>query len=123
MRVQRTVRALGVVTALAAMSVPVAQAADAPASATLGAAPLGVNTNSGDRRFSDAVVPGLLHDAGVGIVRYPGGGGADNFNWHTGGSADLAGVHEHDPGGRRGALHQRQLRRRERRPARWLRTG
>jgi hypothetical protein len=42
---------------------------------------LGVNTTSGDGNFADAVVPGLLTAAGIGRIRYPGGGGADDANW------------------------------------------
>ncbi|GII32990.1 hypothetical protein Pmi06nite_64320 [Planotetraspora mira] len=42
---------------------------------------LGVNTTSGDGNFADAVVPGLLADAHIGLIRYPGGSGADNANW------------------------------------------
>jgi hypothetical protein len=84
--VRRALKGAGVVAVLTALAVPVAVANAQPeATATMGTSALGVNTNSGDRRFSDAVVPGLLHDAGIGLVRYPGGGGADTFNWHTGG--------------------------------------
>jgi hypothetical protein len=46
---------------------------------------LGVNTTSGDSTFLDAAVPGLLRDAHIGRVRYPGGGGADLFDWQTDG--------------------------------------
>lgn len=42
---------------------------------------LGVNGSNSDARMRDAVVPGLLHDAGIGLVRYPGGSQADFFNW------------------------------------------
>jgi hypothetical protein len=84
--VNRALKGTGLVAAVAVLAVPVGVAnAQDTASATVSGQPLGVNTNSGDRKFSDAVVPGLLHDAGIGIVRYPGGGGADNFNWMTGG--------------------------------------
>jgi len=46
---------------------------------------LGVNTNSGDSNFLDAAVPGLLRQAHIGRVRYPGGSGADFFDWQTDG--------------------------------------
>lgn len=42
---------------------------------------LGVNTTSGDPNFADAVVPGLLAQAHIGLIRYPGGSGADSINW------------------------------------------
>ena len=49
------------------------------------AASLGVNTNSGDTNFLDAAAAGLLQQAHIGRVRYPGGSGADFFDWQTGG--------------------------------------
>ncbi|MFI5757698.1 hypothetical protein [Streptomyces sp. NPDC051569] len=46
---------------------------------------LGVNTTSGDRRFADPEIPQLLREAAIGLIRYPGGSGADGFDWRTGG--------------------------------------
>lgn len=62
-----------------------AGAARTPAGCRMTARALGVNTTSGDTRFTDAPVAPLLRDAHIGVVRYPGGGGADFFAWETGG--------------------------------------
>lgn len=56
-----------------------------PAGYLMTATSLGVNTNSGDSNFLDAAVPGLLRQAHIGRVRYPGGSGADFFDWQTDG--------------------------------------
>jgi len=47
--------------------------------------PLAVGTNAAvwDGHLQDAQVPGMLQDAGVKVLRYPGGSTADNFHWQT----------------------------------------
>jgi hypothetical protein len=59
--------------------------APGPAGHLMTATSLGVNTTSGDSTFLDEEVPGLLSGAHIGRVRYPGGGGADFFDWQTDG--------------------------------------
>ncbi len=44
---------------------------------------IGVNDAVWDSNLQDAQVPGLLRDAGVNVMRYPGGSTADNFHWQT----------------------------------------
>jgi hypothetical protein len=60
-----------------------AEASPSAGAGRLTAQALGVNTTSGDPNFTDAPVAGLLQQAGIGRVRYPGGGGADFFDWTT----------------------------------------
>ena len=36
-----------------------------------------------DGDFSRAAIPGLLSDAEIGSIRYPGGSYADTFKWQT----------------------------------------
>lgn len=62
---------------------PAVQAKDNRPAATrlLTAQALGVNTTNFDGNFADPTVPGLLADAHIGRVRYPGGSGADFTNW------------------------------------------
>lgn len=47
--------------------------------------PLAVGTNAAvwDGHLQDTQVPGLLRNAGVKVLRYPGGSTADNFHWQT----------------------------------------
>jgi hypothetical protein len=68
-----------------ASAATVARTAKQPAGYLMTATSLGVNTNSGDPNFLDAAVPGLLRQANIGRVRYPGGSGADFFDWQTDG--------------------------------------
>lgn len=58
-----------------------APVAAATRGARMTAQALGVNTTGYDSHFADAVVPQLLKDAGIGRIRYPGGGNADSTNW------------------------------------------
>ncbi len=44
---------------------------------------LGVNDQAWDSNMLDANFPGLLNQAGVQIMRYPGGSTADNFHWYN----------------------------------------
>jgi hypothetical protein len=46
---------------------------------------LGVNATGYDARFAAPEIPGLLRQAGIGLIRYPGGGNADSFDWRTSG--------------------------------------
>jgi hypothetical protein len=49
----------------------------------LGPAALEVNGNAWDSLFMDAPVPGRLRQAGIGLVRWPGGSYADGYDWET----------------------------------------
>jgi len=53
---------------------------------TLGTIPttaLGVNTTVWDNHLRDAAVPSVLRQAGVSVLRFPGGSSADNYHWQT----------------------------------------
>jgi len=58
---------------------------------TLGvlAPPVGINEAAWDSHMLDTTSPsgksvaGLLSDAGIQVMRYPGGGTADNFHWYN----------------------------------------
>jgi Glycosyl hydrolase family 79, N-terminal domain len=50
---------------------------------SIGTAAIGVNTAVWDGNLLDAAVPGLLVNAGIGALRYPGGSTADIYNWQT----------------------------------------
>jgi hypothetical protein len=41
----------------------------------------GLHTSVYDNALHDTSVPGLLNDAGIAMLRYPGGGYADNYHW------------------------------------------
>jgi hypothetical protein len=72
--------------ALVAVAPASAQSSGDPAttgSAVMTSSALGTNTGSGDSRLFDAGIPGLLTGAKIGLLRYPGGSGADTFNWQT----------------------------------------
>jgi len=49
---------------------------------------VGANAAAWDDNLVDAVVPALLSDAGVQIMRYPGGSTADNYHWSSNGPDD-----------------------------------
>ncbi|NUO41072.1 MAG: hypothetical protein HOV82_03435 [Streptomyces sp.] len=51
--------------------------------ATLPATGVGMNVAVYDGNMNHPSVPGLLKDAGVGAVRYPGGSYADGYHWQT----------------------------------------
>jgi hypothetical protein len=51
--------------------------------ATIGPAAFGVNTAVWDGNLMDSAVPGLLTNAGIGALRYPGGSTSDQYNWQT----------------------------------------
>ncbi|WP_152628096.1 cellulose binding domain-containing protein [Streptacidiphilus neutrinimicus] len=56
--------------------------------ATVPATAIGTNASVYDSKLSDAAVPGLLKQAGVGLVRFPGGSSSDSYDWKT--NSDLA---------------------------------
>lgn len=83
---------LGVGTGLAA--VPSAEAAPAAVTASVSvdagrslaripATGIGMNVAVYDGNMNHSAVPGLLKNAGVGAVRYPGGSYADGYHWQT----------------------------------------
>ena len=51
--------------------------------ATIPAAGVGMNVAVYDGYMNDSAMPGLLKDAGIGAVRYPGGSYADIYHWQT----------------------------------------
>ncbi|MEY9871721.1 hypothetical protein ABH931_001194 [Streptacidiphilus sp. MAP12-33] len=51
--------------------------------ATVPATAIGTNASVYDSKLTDAAVPGLLKQAGVGLVRFPGGSSSDSYNWKT----------------------------------------
>lgn len=51
--------------------------------ATVPSTAIGTNGSVYDAALTDAAVPGLLSDAGVGLVRFPGGTSSDTYNWKT----------------------------------------
>ncbi|MFE9428799.1 cellulose binding domain-containing protein [Kitasatospora sp. NPDC006697] len=51
--------------------------------ATVPATAIGTNGSVYDSKLTDAAVPGLLQQAGVGLVRFPGGSSSDSYNWKT----------------------------------------
>ncbi|MEU0671982.1 cellulose-binding protein [Streptomyces sp. NPDC006172] len=52
-------------------------------SARIPATGVGMNVAVYDGNMNHSAVPGLLRNAGVGAVRYPGGGYADGYHWQT----------------------------------------
>ncbi len=61
-------------------------------STRLGSDALEVNGATWDSGFLDTAIPGLLRQAGVKLVRWPGGSTADGYNWETnsGGGVDFS---------------------------------
>jgi hypothetical protein len=51
--------------------------------ARLAATPVGANAAVWDSHLYEAAVPALLSDAGVRLVRYPGGSTADGYHWQS----------------------------------------
>ncbi len=51
--------------------------------ATIPNTAFGLNSAVWDANLLDSQVPGLLHQAGVNIVRFPGGSTSDNYHWQT----------------------------------------
>ncbi|MFE9449659.1 cellulose binding domain-containing protein [Streptomyces sp. NPDC006739] len=87
--------ALGGSPALAARSSPSAHAERAAATAatvtvdtgrqgaTIPATAIGLNASVYDGHLTDAGVPQLVKDAGVGVMRFPGGTTSDEYDWKT----------------------------------------
>lgn len=63
-----------------AVSVGVNAASDL---ATIPAPAFGLNTAVWDANLNDGAVPGLLQQAGVAMLRYPGGSTSDVYNWQS----------------------------------------
>src|SRR5947207_2986775 len=51
--------------------------------ATLPSTGAGMNVAVYDENMNGSSIPGLLKNAGVGMVRYPGGSFADIYHWQT----------------------------------------
>ncbi|WP_051967350.1 cellulose binding domain-containing protein [Kitasatospora mediocidica] len=51
--------------------------------ATVPTTAIGTNGSVYDSKLTDAAVPGLLKQAGVGLVRFPGGSSSDSYDWKT----------------------------------------
>lgn len=51
--------------------------------ATVPATAIGINGSTYDGDLLDAAVPGLLNNAGVSVIRFPGGSESDQYNWKT----------------------------------------
>jgi Cellulose binding domain/Fibronectin type III domain len=65
---------------------PVAASVTVNAATKLAAVPataIGINGSTYDADLTDAAVPGLLHTAGVDVVRFPGGTESDEYDWKT----------------------------------------
>ncbi len=57
---------------------------------TIPSTAVGVNTAVWDGDLLDAAVPGLLGQAGVTTLRFPGGSTSDDYHWQTGSTSDGA---------------------------------
>jgi hypothetical protein len=53
------------------------------ATATVPSTAIGLNASTYDSKLTDASVPGLVKDAGVGVMRFPGGTQSDTYDWKT----------------------------------------
>jgi cellulose binding protein with CBM2 domain/fibronectin type III domain protein len=51
--------------------------------ATVPPTAIGTNGSVYDAALTDAAVPGLLKNAGTGLIRFPGGTSSDTYNWKT----------------------------------------
>jgi hypothetical protein len=49
--------------------------------ATVPATAIGLNASTYDANLTDAAVPSLVKDAGVGVMRFPGGTESDSYDW------------------------------------------
>jgi hypothetical protein len=59
-------------------------------SAIIGAAPLEINGATWDPNFTGARIPGLLSQAGVGLIRWPGGSSSDGYDWEENPAGDVS---------------------------------
>lgn len=76
----------GVVTSGVSAQAPYGVSVDVNTSGTLAVVPrtaIGLNTSVYDGDITDQAVPGLLRDAGVTLLRFPGGSESDEYNWAT----------------------------------------
>lgn len=68
----------------AAAADPVAVSVDTGSTlATVPSTAVGLNASTYDADLTDAAVPGLVKDAGVGLMRFPGGTSSDSYDWKT----------------------------------------
>jgi cellulose binding protein with CBM2 domain/fibronectin type III domain protein len=51
--------------------------------ATVPTTAIGINGSTYDGDLLDTAVPGLLNNAGVSVIRFPGGSESDQYNWQT----------------------------------------
>src|SRR5262249_19674280 len=51
--------------------------------ATVAPNAFGIHTSVYDNSLHNARVPDLMHQAGITLMRYPGGGYSDNYHWST----------------------------------------
>ena len=51
--------------------------------ATVPSTAIGLNASTYDADVTDAAVPGLISNAGVSLIRFPGGTESDKYNWKT----------------------------------------
>lgn len=51
--------------------------------ATVPSTAIGLNASTYDGKLTDAAVPGLVKDAGIGVMRFPGGTSSDTYDWKT----------------------------------------
>lgn len=51
--------------------------------ATVPSTAVGLNASTYDSALTDPAVPGLVKDAGVGVMRFPGGTSSDSYDWKT----------------------------------------
>ena len=94
----RRVRLLGLAAAVTLAAAGMTAVVTAPASAAVAATvsvnagqsratipgtAYGMNVAVYDGHMNDATIPGLLKNAGIGMVRYPGGSYGDIFHWQT----------------------------------------
>jgi len=57
--------------------------APAQSLATVPGTAIGINASTYDGSLLDSQVPGLLHGAGISLVRLPGGSESDQYDWKT----------------------------------------
>ena len=71
--------------AASAAAAPADQITVTPAQslATVPGTAIGINASTYDGSLLDSQVPGLLHGAGISLVRLPGGSESDQYDWKT----------------------------------------
>src|SRR5581483_11720639 len=75
--------AAGAGPAAAATSTATVSVSAGQALATVPSTAIGTNGSVYDAALTDAAVPGLLKNAGTGLIRFPGGTSSDTYNWKT----------------------------------------